>query len=219
MDRLLKVFIIVSVGINLYATEIFKTKTFTKNLQASFQNTTLSINHRALYDYEIESLFNKVIKTVDKSGICTGGKYNIHESYKYIKDKRVPDGFTSYIRFDCSFEESKDYEKLLEKLKKMNLKLNQGAINYKITQKQQQDAKLQLEEEAFTYAEEYSKQLKKFFGPCRIKSIKLLQDRVNNTPYRMMSVEGTSLKSTVTSPIKEQISYKLNVEYIFKCNQ
>lgn len=52
-----------------------------------------------------------------------------------------------------------------------------------------------------------------------MKSINLIQNGSNHTPYRMMAVEGTSLKSTVTSPVKEEIDYKLNVEYTFKCNQ
>lgn len=145
MKALLKLLIIGFVSVNVYALEILKTKTFTKSLEASFQNTTLSITHRAVYDYEIESLFNKVIKTVEKSDLCTGGKYNIYESYKYVNNQRVPDGFSSHIRFDCSFKDTKDYEKLLDKLKAMNLKLNQGQISYKITKQQKIDAKMALE--------------------------------------------------------------------------
>ncbi len=219
MKNVFKILVMTFLGMNLYALEISKTKTFTKKLQADFQSTTLSISHRAQYDYEIESLFNKVIKAVEKSTLCTGGKYDIHESYKYVNNERIPDGFTSHIRFECSFKDTKDYEKLLDKLKKMDMKLNQGAISYKITGKQKEEAKASLEKEAFTYGKEYSKQLKKFFGPCDIKSINLIQEGSAASPYRMMAVESTALKSTVTSPLKEEIDYKLNVEYIFKCNE
>lgn len=212
-------FIILTLTLNLFALEISKSKLFTKTLEPSFQASSFSVNYKSEFDYKIESKFKHLINTVERSEICKGGKYYIYPSYKYIENKRVQDGYRSNIRFTCEFKDIEKYETLLDRVKRLELKVNQGQISYKTTQKQKDEAKMELEKKAFLYSKSYIETLSDFFGSCLIKSINLSQNKIQTPPYRAMAMEAQSLKTTVTSPIKEDIKYNLNVDYVFKCTQ
>lgn len=205
--------------INLSALEVSNSKTFTKHLEPAFQSGSFSISYKADYDYKIESKFKQIIEITGKSGICKGGGYYIYPAYKYIDNKRIEDGYRSNIRFECEFKNTEDYENILDEIKRSNVKIEQGNISYKTTRKQKDEARVDMEKEAFIYAKEYNKSLEEFFGKCSIESINLASDKFYPIRYKAAALESSALKTTVTSPIKEDIEYKLNVDYIFKCTQ
>ena len=216
---IVKLLITLLLSANVFALEIFKSSSFTKTLKPSFQSAAFSIDHKSMYDTQIESIFKRIIHAASKSDICKGGEYRIYPSYKYINNERISDGYRSNIRFECEFKDIKKYEKVLDDIKEFGVKILQEKINYKVTEEEKLSAKKLLEKEAFLYAKEYRDSLEEFFSSCTIESIKFDQDQLSQAPYRAMAMESVSFKTTVTSPIEEDINYKLNVDYIFKCKQ
>ena len=199
--------------LQLNALEISKQKTFSTTLKPTIQVANFSLNHIAKTSNEIENLFHKAILLTNKSGICTGGKYRIFPDYQYVENRKIEIGYNSNINFHCEFDDTKKYEKVLNNIKKLNLKLTQNAISYKISDIQQENEKSKLEFQSFEYAKQYTKELNKIFHSCSVKSINL---NSYNTPIaykNLLRQEST----TVTSPIEEEVVISLNVSYVFNC--
>jgi uncharacterized protein YggE len=198
---------------NLHGLDISKQKTFTTSISPTIQATSFSLNHIAKTSSEIEKIFNKAIRIATKSKICSGGQYRIYPDYKYVENRKIENGYNSNLYFQCEFSDNGEYEEILTKIKKLNVKLTQNKISYKITEKQTENEKSKLEFLAFDYAKLYTQKLTNIFNNCKIKSISFNQ---YNTPiqYKTLSREEST---TVSSPIQEDIEISLKVDYLFDC--
>lgn len=199
--------------INIYALEITKQKSFITEISPTTQSSSFSLNHTAKKSDQIEKVFSKAITLVDKSTICKGGQYKIYPEFEYKNNQKTQIGYNSYINFNCKFSNSKEYEKLLQRIKKLDTKLTQNQISYEITPLENENQKTKLELKAYNYAKEYSGKLNTIFESCSTKSINF-RDSHQAVQYRAMTA---SKDTTVTSPIAQDVEIKLNVEYVFEC--
>lgn len=200
--------------LQLQALDISKQKNFTVTLKPTTQVATFSLSHIAKTSNEIENLFQKALITANKSGICRGGQYRIYPDYKYVENRKIEIGYNSNINFHCEFNDIKKYENLLVKIKKLNIKLTQNAISYKISTTKQEEEKSQLEFLAYEYAKQYTKKLNNIFHNCNIKTINFNN---SHTPILYKTLARQEAATTVTSPIEEDITLSLSVDYIFNC--
>jgi uncharacterized protein YggE len=201
--------------LNLNALDISKQKVFTTTIKPSIQIASFSLNHIAKTSNEIENLFNKAISIVNKSNICKGGQYRIYPDYKYIDNKKIEIGYNSNMNFQCEFEDITLYEKLLTKIKKLNMKLTQNKIYYNVSDTKNEEEKSKLELKAYNYAKQYTVKLNDIFQKCEIKSISF-NDYNAPIQYKMLTTQETT---TITSPIEEDIQISLNVNYLFNCQK
>lgn len=201
--------------LNLNALDISKQKVFTTTIKPSIQIASFSLNHIAKTSNEIENLFNKAISIVNKSNICKGGQYRIYPDYKYIDNKKIEIGYNSNMNFQCEFEDITLYEKLLTKIKKLNMKLTQNKIYYNVSDTKNEEEKSKLELKAYNYAKQYTVKLNDIFQKCEIKSISF-NDYNAPIQYKMLARQEST---TITSPIEEDIQISLNVNYLFNCQK
>ncbi len=200
--------------INLYALDISKQKVFTVSVTPTTQTSSFSLSHIAKTSKMIETLFAKAIKLTEKSDICKDGQYRIYPDYKYVENRKVEIGYNSNINFNCEFDDYKKYERLLTKIKKLNLKLTQNKISYKVSEQTNEKEKSKLEFISYNYGKQYSSKLNKVFNNCKIKSIALHNSYNAPVQYKALARQEST---TVTSPIKDDIQISLNVNYIFQC--
>lgn len=198
------------------ALEISKSKSFTINSPSKNMNSNFSLDYNAKTSEQIETQFKKAIDIVKKGKICKGGKYSIYPNYYYENNKRVQDGYRSTMNFNCEFEDTKNYENILSKIKQLNIPLRQGRLNYTTTQEIKNKYLLKLEEEAFLYAKNYSDFLNKQFKNCSVKSIDLNNNNYHEPVYREMSLAKSNTQ--VTAPIKEDIKINLSANFKFECD-
>ena len=198
---------------NLQALDISKQKTFSTTIPPTIQTTSFSLNHIAKTSDEIEDIFNKAIKIVTKSKICSGGQYRIYPDYKYVENRKIEIGYNSNLHFSCEFNDNRKYEKTLNKIKELNIKLTQNSINYKVPDEKIEQEKSKLEFLAFNYAKQYVEKIDAIFNNCKIKSI-TFNNYNNPIQYKTLARQENS---TVTSPIAKDIEISLNVNYIFDC--
>jgi hypothetical protein len=200
----------------LFALEISKEKKFVKTKDPNIQKTTFGLVYESKSDTMIENIFSKAISIASKTDICKGGSYTIYPSYKHINNTREFENYRSNINFDCEFKDPKKYEKLIDKIKELDIKLVQNKILYDITNEQKEELYSQIEDEIFVYAKSYIDILNEKFENCKIKSIDIMPKQVNNIPYMALKAESTS-NSIVTPPIKQEIEYSLTSKYVFEC--
>jgi len=203
---------------NAFSLEISKSENFKTDIFPKQKQTSFSLELRHPNSNFIEEKFQKAISYAKRSSICRGGHYNIRP-YRNVIDKKLNEGYSSYLNFTCKFKNDKIYEKLLNKIKTLNLKLTQNRINYMPSPKEQNMAKEKLEIKAFNYAKRYKNRLNKHFKKCNIKNISF-----NSNHHQAMSSYGREMdfraakSTTVSSPIDNKVQYSLNVNYIFTCD-
>ncbi|MEA3289215.1 MAG: SIMPL domain-containing protein [Campylobacterota bacterium] len=205
------------ISISVSAVEISKSKTFTDKITPTVQSSSFSLQHRSHNDRAIEQIFKKAINIVKRGNICEGGQYRIFPVYKYINNQRVDDGYNSYINFNCEFKDIKEYEKVISNIKTLNTKITQDKISYITTVIQIDSMNKQLEQKAYDYSKSYKEYLSSLFGNCKTQKISFVNQH-NKVPYPLRSLASAkSNEAIVTSPIKDDIDYSLNVNYTFKC--
>jgi len=203
---------------NAFSLEVSKSENFKTDIFPKQKQTSFSLELRHPNSNLIEEKFQKAILYAKKSSICRGGQYNIRP-YRNVIDKRVNEGYSSYINFTCKFKNNKQYERVLNKIKTLDMKLTQNRINYMPSPKEKNMAKEKLETRAFNYAKKYKNRLNKYFKKCKIKNISF-----NSNHYQPMNTYGREMdfraakSTTVSAPIDNKVQYSLNVNYIFTCN-
>ncbi|MEA3352563.1 MAG: hypothetical protein U9Q33_01930 [Campylobacterota bacterium] len=203
--------------LSIKAVEISKSKVFSSSIIPNVLTTSFTLKHKAQNDNEIEKLFQKAINIAKKSDICKGGSYKIYPSYRYINNKRLNDGYNSYLDFNCRFQNINSYEKLISNIKHLNAKLTQNKIKYISTDQQKESSVKMLEVLAYKYAISYKKYLNEQFKDCKIKSISF-SNSLQNDPIALKRMI-LSQDTTTTSPVKDEIKHKINVNYTFLCDE
>lgn len=215
IQKLLLVFL---TTLSLNAIEINKNKTFTIQSEEKNLKTSFRINMQLKSENRIESTFKRAIKLSNRSDICTGGSYTVSPHYKYENSKRIKDGYRGNISFDCTFQDKENYEKLIDKIKKLkNIQLSQNRINIVAVDKSKE-----LEQISFEYASNYIHELHNYFVNCKVELINVLSyHQPASRPYYLRANKSIQEESdtTVTSPIKKGLTQSLNVEYKFNCQR
>jgi hypothetical protein len=205
------VLLIVSVSVFSQELIIEKNKEFQVEILPNMYTSNFSLRIESSYEKPIEVNFQKAIKIVSKSDICKGGKYNIYPN-------TTKKNYQGYINFDCKFQAKKDYEELLEKIKKLDGKVSQGRISLSNTKQSIQDTQNKLEKMALEFPFDYSLYLEKNLSgfDCEASKISFNSSNYTPTPFLLRSAKANS-ETVVTPPIEEEIVHSLRVNYVFTC--
>ena len=223
-----KIIIILCLAYELFATVITKDKTFEEFILPSQMATTFTIVKKSQKTLDIQSLFNDAINITKQSNICKGGNYYIVPDYEYKtynkKQKREFIGYSSKISFNCTFDDVKKYDKVVSKIKTLEVKeLSLGTINWKATKQEINDSYENLEVKALNYSKDYNGKLNGILNSkCKTLSISF-NPKSNYAPkvysQRMMLSSAAHSESITTEPIKEDLKVNLKVMYEFECKE
>ncbi len=207
---------------SLNALTISKSKEFTLEHQPKFKQTSFDVTIEHNDQNIIENKIQTISKSVKKSDICTGGQYRIRPNYRWENKTKINLGYTSNIRFSCTFVDKKVYELLLDSVKSVSgIKLNQNEIRFIQTKEDKIEQTKKLEDLAFKYAKRYAKRLNNSFESCKIDSINLNSNYSTFTTQpdlmRLSKVQMDA-ESKVTVPINDTFKNSIKVDYKFLCN-
>lgn len=190
---------------------IEKQQKFTIESDPNLYTSNFSLQMEEFNQNTIEENFQKAIALVKSYNMCKGGKYTIRPHYKNKT-------YQGYINFNCKFQDTKNYEKLLDTIKTLKGKLSQGTIQALNNQNILNTVEKQLEVKALTFPLQYKKFLGdnlEGFKTCQVEKISF--NHMGGTPFPYLLRSNEALTSKVTLPIKEKLKHTLTVNYVFRC--
>lgn len=191
-----------------------KQQRFTIQSDPNLYTSNFSLQMEEFQQNIIEENFHKAVTLVNSYGICKGGKYTIHPHYKNKT-------YQGYINFTCRFQDTKKYEKLLDKIKALKGKLSQGTIQALNDQNTLDIIEKQLEIKALSFPSTYNQFLVdnlNGFNNCLVQKISF-NNTTGQTPMPYLLRSNESSASKVTLPIHEKLKHTLIVNYVFKCQR
>ncbi|ADG92699.1 hypothetical protein Arnit_1036 [Arcobacter nitrofigilis DSM 7299] len=209
------------------ATTISLNETFTSTAKTSSYKINVSAENQSLSFDTIQNNMESILKKVkdlkeNKNLECNGGKYSINPNVIYINNKRETKGYVSNINFTCTYNDTKSLNKFINYLNKSNInKISIGTSNPILTEEEITNSYRKLENQAYTFAIDYAKNLEKLFSnkTCSIKDINISKDQRYTPVLRNTLMESSALSKTssITKPIDDSLEVKINANYTFLC--